>query len=191
MSNPAPRSGVLLINLGTPDSPNTSDVRRYLRQFLSDRRVLDIAETAADPDEEGSEMLNRSTTGLLAASACLALTAGTASIELHSVDLEIEEQLLSFSRKPRELPFPVRHILHPAVRRRIDGDLGGLPLPARRDSVGVPDRRHGAQFAIREQLLELLLGRDFGVAGSGGFSQPREAYLLGCGNFLNQDFSNH
>ena len=35
------RSGVLLINLGTPASPSTGDVRRYLRQFLSDRRVID------------------------------------------------------------------------------------------------------------------------------------------------------
>jgi ferrochelatase len=36
------RWGVLLVNLGTPDSTETSDVRRYLRQFLSDPRVLDI-----------------------------------------------------------------------------------------------------------------------------------------------------
>ena len=34
--------GVLLINLGTPDSPSTSDVRKYLRQFLMDGRVIDI-----------------------------------------------------------------------------------------------------------------------------------------------------
>jgi ferrochelatase len=33
--------GVLLLNLGTPDSPTTSDVRRYLREFLSDPRVID------------------------------------------------------------------------------------------------------------------------------------------------------
>ena len=33
--------GVLLVNLGSPDSPETGDVRRYLRQFLSDDRVLD------------------------------------------------------------------------------------------------------------------------------------------------------
>jgi len=37
------RIGVALINLGTPDSPNTPDVRRYLRQFLSDERVIDIS----------------------------------------------------------------------------------------------------------------------------------------------------
>ena len=37
-----PRTGVLLINLGTPDSPRPADVRRYLRQFLSDPRVIDI-----------------------------------------------------------------------------------------------------------------------------------------------------
>jgi ferrochelatase len=34
--------GVLLVNLGTPKSYKTSDVRRYLRQFLSDGRVIDI-----------------------------------------------------------------------------------------------------------------------------------------------------
>jgi len=36
------RPGVLLVNLGTPDAPDTPEVRRYLRQFLSDPRVLDI-----------------------------------------------------------------------------------------------------------------------------------------------------
>lgn len=34
--------GVLLINLGTPDAPRVPEVRRYLREFLSDPRVLDI-----------------------------------------------------------------------------------------------------------------------------------------------------
>lgn len=36
------KTGVLLINLGTPDSPSTRDVRKYLRQFLNDPRVIDI-----------------------------------------------------------------------------------------------------------------------------------------------------
>ncbi len=35
-------TAVLLANLGTPDSPGVSDVRRYLREFLSDPRVIDI-----------------------------------------------------------------------------------------------------------------------------------------------------
>ena len=35
-------NGLLLINLGTPDAPTTSAVRRYLREFLSDPRVLDM-----------------------------------------------------------------------------------------------------------------------------------------------------
>lgn len=35
------KQGVLLINLGSPDSPKTPDVRRYLREFLMDGRVLD------------------------------------------------------------------------------------------------------------------------------------------------------
>ncbi len=35
------RIGVLLVNLGTPDSPEVSDVRRYLAEFLSDPRVVE------------------------------------------------------------------------------------------------------------------------------------------------------
>ncbi len=35
-------TGVLLTNLGTPDSPETADVRRYLKQFLSDPRVVEM-----------------------------------------------------------------------------------------------------------------------------------------------------
>lgn len=35
-------TGVLLINLGTPDEPETAAVRRYLREFLSDPRVIDM-----------------------------------------------------------------------------------------------------------------------------------------------------
>ena len=35
------RKGVLLVNLGSPDSPSVGDVRRYLREFLMDPRVLD------------------------------------------------------------------------------------------------------------------------------------------------------
>jgi ferrochelatase len=39
---PQARTGLLLVNLGTPDSPRIPDVRAYLREFLSDPRVLDI-----------------------------------------------------------------------------------------------------------------------------------------------------
>jgi ferrochelatase len=37
------KRGVLLVNLGSPDSPSVGDVRRYLRQFLMDGRVIDMA----------------------------------------------------------------------------------------------------------------------------------------------------
>lgn len=36
------KKGILLINLGTPDSPSVPDVRKYLREFLMDPRVIDI-----------------------------------------------------------------------------------------------------------------------------------------------------
>ena len=39
---PAPRIGVLLTNLGTPDAPDAASVKRYLAEFLSDRRVVEI-----------------------------------------------------------------------------------------------------------------------------------------------------
>lgn len=38
----SPKTGVLLLQLGTPDSPSTSDVRKYLREFLMDARVIDV-----------------------------------------------------------------------------------------------------------------------------------------------------
>ena len=36
------KTGALIINLGTPDSTNWLDIRRYLKEFLSDRRVIEI-----------------------------------------------------------------------------------------------------------------------------------------------------
>jgi ferrochelatase len=46
---PPPRIGVLLINLGTPDAPSVPAVRRYLAEFLSDRRVVEIPPIAWQP----------------------------------------------------------------------------------------------------------------------------------------------
>lgn len=37
-----PKTGILLVNLGTPDSPSIADVRRYLAEFLSDTRVIEL-----------------------------------------------------------------------------------------------------------------------------------------------------
>ena len=41
--------GVLLVNLGTPDAPDPRSVRRYLAEFLSDRRVVEIPPIAWQP----------------------------------------------------------------------------------------------------------------------------------------------
>jgi ferrochelatase len=41
MSGVAGPAGVLLVNVGTPDAPRSREVRRFLREFLSDPRVLD------------------------------------------------------------------------------------------------------------------------------------------------------
>ena len=45
----APRVGVLLVNLGTPDAPDVASVRRYLAEFLSDKRVIEIPSIAWKP----------------------------------------------------------------------------------------------------------------------------------------------
>lgn len=42
MAKNSAKIGVLLVNLGTPDSTKTGDVRKYLREFLMDGRVIDF-----------------------------------------------------------------------------------------------------------------------------------------------------
>jgi ferrochelatase len=46
---PAPKIGVLLINLGTPDAAEAGAVRRYLAEFLSDPRVIEIPKLVWKP----------------------------------------------------------------------------------------------------------------------------------------------
>lgn len=41
-ANNKKKTGILLVNLGTPDAPDVRSVRRYLDEFLSDRRVVEI-----------------------------------------------------------------------------------------------------------------------------------------------------
>ena len=42
MTEKSPKTAVLLINLGSPDEPTASALKPYLREFLSDRRVVDL-----------------------------------------------------------------------------------------------------------------------------------------------------
>jgi ferrochelatase len=51
--------GLLLINLGTPDSADAKAVRRYLAQFLSDRRVVEIPAIAWQPILRGIILTTR------------------------------------------------------------------------------------------------------------------------------------
>jgi len=56
---PAPKVGVLLINLGTPDAPDPASVRRYLAEFLSDRRVVEIPRLLWQPILRGVILTTR------------------------------------------------------------------------------------------------------------------------------------
>jgi len=54
-----PRIGVLLINLGTPDAPDAPSVRRYLAEFLSDPRVVEIPQWLWQPILRGPILIAR------------------------------------------------------------------------------------------------------------------------------------
>ena len=56
---PEPKIGVLLINLGTPDAPEARAVRRYLAEFLSDPRVIEIPRLAWKPILHGIVLRTR------------------------------------------------------------------------------------------------------------------------------------
>jgi ferrochelatase len=56
---PAPRIGVLLINLGTPDAAEPRAVRRYLAEFLSDRRVVELSPLLWQPILRGAVLTTR------------------------------------------------------------------------------------------------------------------------------------
>ncbi|OHD07089.1 ferrochelatase [Sphingopyxis sp. RIFCSPHIGHO2_12_FULL_65_19] len=54
-----PRIGILLVNLGTPDAPDAPSVRRYLGEFLSDRRVVEIPQILWQPILRGIILTTR------------------------------------------------------------------------------------------------------------------------------------
>ncbi|MCC6379124.1 MAG: ferrochelatase [Burkholderiales bacterium] len=55
----AAKLGVLLVNLGTPAAPTTAAVRRYLAEFLSDRRVVEIPPAIWQPILQGVVLTTR------------------------------------------------------------------------------------------------------------------------------------
>lgn len=58
-SVPVPRVGVLLINLGTPNAPEPGSVRLYLKEFLSDPRVIEIPQLVWQPILRGIVLRTR------------------------------------------------------------------------------------------------------------------------------------
>lgn len=56
---PASPLGVLLINLGTPDEPTPASIRRYLREFLSDPRVIELPALLWQPILRGAVLTRR------------------------------------------------------------------------------------------------------------------------------------
>ena len=46
---PGPKIGVLLLNLGTPDATDYWSMRRYLSEFLSDKRIIELPQLLWQP----------------------------------------------------------------------------------------------------------------------------------------------
>ena len=55
------KTGILLANLGTPDAPTPDAVKRYLRQFLSDKRVAAVVAASARRDTAPARAAGRET----------------------------------------------------------------------------------------------------------------------------------
>ncbi|MBO7072152.1 MAG: ferrochelatase, partial [Acetobacter sp.] len=60
--SPTPRIGIILAALGTPDKPTYHAVRRYLSEFLSDRRVIETHPLIWQPFLQGIILLTRPVT---------------------------------------------------------------------------------------------------------------------------------
>lgn len=58
MSSPA-KIGVLIVNLGTPDAPDPAAVKRYLKEFLSDQRVVELPALLWQPILRGIVLTTR------------------------------------------------------------------------------------------------------------------------------------
>ena len=56
---PTPKVGVLLVNLGTPNAPEPGAVRLYLKEFLSDPRVVEIPQLVWQPILRGIILTTR------------------------------------------------------------------------------------------------------------------------------------
>lgn len=54
------KNGLLLVNLGSPDTPTTPDVKRYLKEFLSDRNVIEMPPALWQPLLRGIILPTRS-----------------------------------------------------------------------------------------------------------------------------------
>ena len=97
-------TGVLLLNLGTPDAPTASAVRRYLREFLTDPRVIDLPRIPWRILLEGVILPLRSPRS--ARRYQTIWTERGSPLLVHSEDLR-EELALRLAANGRDLPVPV------------------------------------------------------------------------------------
>jgi ferrochelatase len=126
--------GVLLLNLGTPDAPSVSAVRRYLAQFLSDRRVVELP---------------RPLWWLILHGVILRVRPRRSAEAYRSVWMENGSPLLTISRRQAQ-----------AVQARLDERLPGpvkVELGMRYGNPSIPDALAALHQANARRLLVLPL----------------------------------
>lgn len=132
--------GLLLVNLGTPDAPTSSAVRRYLREFLSDPRVLDI---------------NPVGRALLLNAIILPFRSGKSAKLYENIWTEEGSPLLVHSKALRE-----------KVEAKLDGTWK-VELAMRYGSPNIPDALDRMQAAGCDQIVVLPLYPQSASSSSG------------------------
>ncbi|MFD0666297.1 ferrochelatase [Ramlibacter sp. MAHUQ-53] len=114
----APTTGILLCNLGTPDAPTAPAVRRYLREFLSDPRVVEIPRAVWLPLLHGVILPLRS--GKSAAKYASIWTPAGSPLQVHT---ERQARLLQGALGERGHRVVVRHAMrygNPSIASQLD-----------------------------------------------------------------------
>ncbi len=180
------RIGVLLVNLGTPDAPDTKSVKRYLAEFLSDRRVVEIPPIAWQPILRGIILNTRPKKSARAykkvwgedGSPLAAITKRQAMAHPgasgrrrdgrlgHAVRQSVDRHEAARNDGCWLRTHPARAAIS-AIFRRNDGN-------GRRQG-----RRHAGRSALADEPQDLAaLPRSSGVSGRAGSGSRRAAWML-------------
>jgi ferrochelatase len=135
------KKGILLVNLGTPDSPETRDVRKYLDEFLMDPRVIDINPVSRALLVKGIIAPFRSPK--------------SAKLYKHIWDAETGSPLLHYSK-----------LQHQALQQRL-GDEYQVELAMRYQSPSIESALNRLKASLVESIRVIALFPQYASASTG------------------------